>query len=83
MTKFLTWFESDLKLDPVLKAGIAHLWFVTIHPFEDGNGPIKIVANSCSGLQLLIPDNTGLSLRSTEGHRSSTIDHTNRSFNQY
>jgi hypothetical protein len=36
MTKFLTWFESDLKLDPVLKAGIAHLWFVTIHPFEDG-----------------------------------------------
>ena len=40
MTKFLSWFESDLKLDPVLKAGIAHLWFVTIHPFEDGNGRI-------------------------------------------
>lgn len=40
MTKFLSWFESDLNLDPVLKAGIAHLWFVTIHPFEDGNGRI-------------------------------------------
>ncbi len=40
MTKFLSWFEADLKLDPVLKAGIAHLWFVTIHPFEDGNGRI-------------------------------------------
>jgi Fic family protein len=40
MTKFLSWFETDLKLDPVLKAGIAHLWFVTIHPFEDGNGRI-------------------------------------------
>jgi Fic family protein len=40
MTQFLSWFETDLKLDPVLKAGIAHLWFVTIHPFEDGNGRI-------------------------------------------
>lgn len=40
MTKFLAWFETDLKLDPVLKAGIAHLWFVTLHPFEDGNGRI-------------------------------------------
>ena len=40
MKKLLSWFETDLKLDPVLKAGIAHLWFVTIHPFEDGNGRI-------------------------------------------
>jgi Fic family protein len=40
MTKFLSWFETELKLDPVLKASIAHLWFVTIHPFEDGNGRI-------------------------------------------
>ncbi len=40
MTKFLSWFEADSRLDPVLKAGIAHLWFVTIHPFEDGNGRI-------------------------------------------
>ena len=40
MSEFLDWFESEQKIDPVLKAGIAHLWFVTIHPFEDGNGRI-------------------------------------------
>lgn len=40
MTIFLTWFNKQNDLDPVLKAGIAHLWFVTIHPFEDGNGRI-------------------------------------------
>ena len=41
MTAFLGWFNrDDAKLDPVLKAGIAHFWFVTIHPFEDGNGRI-------------------------------------------
>lgn len=38
MTAFLAWFETDDEFDPVLKAGIAHLWFLTIHPFEDGNG---------------------------------------------
>ncbi|MFN4163104.1 MAG: Fic family protein [Ferrovibrio sp.] len=38
---FLQWFNaSDQDLDLVLKAGIAHLWFVTLHPFEDGNGRI-------------------------------------------
>jgi len=41
MRAFLDWFESDSgAVDPVLKAGIAHLWFVTIHPFDDGNGRI-------------------------------------------
>jgi Fic family protein len=40
MTEFLDWFEGDKKIDPVLRAGLAHLWFVTIHPFEDGNGRI-------------------------------------------
>jgi Fic family protein len=40
MRAFLEWYNSDQALDPVLKAGIAHLWFVTIHPFEDGNGRI-------------------------------------------
>ena len=40
MTKFLEWFENQNEIDPVLKAGIAHFWFVTIHPFEDGNGRI-------------------------------------------
>ena len=40
MATFLKWFESSDAIDPVLKAGLAHLWFVTIHPFEDGNGRI-------------------------------------------
>ncbi|MGD9473341.1 MAG: Fic family protein [Novosphingobium sp.] len=39
MPRFLEWFETAMP-DPVLKAGIAHLWFVTIHPFDDGNGRI-------------------------------------------
>jgi len=40
MTTFLAWFDSDSDIDPVLKAGLAHFWFVTIHPFDDGNGRI-------------------------------------------
>jgi Fic family protein len=39
MSRFLDWFETAAP-DPVLKAGIAHLWFVTVHPFDDGNGRI-------------------------------------------
>ena len=40
MRSFLDWFNQSGDLDLVLKAGVAHLWFVTIHPFEDGNGRI-------------------------------------------
>lgn len=40
MTGFLNWFEMPAELDPVMKAALAHLWFVTVHPFEDGNGRI-------------------------------------------
>src|SRR5205814_3248749 len=40
MKSFLDWFNGQDATDPVLRAGIAHLWFVTIHPFEDGNGRI-------------------------------------------
>ncbi len=40
MVKFLDWFNASADIDPVIKAGIAHLWFVTIHPFDDGNGRI-------------------------------------------
>jgi Fic family protein len=40
MQAFLEWFNKNSDLDPVLKAGLAHLWFVTIHPFDDGNGRI-------------------------------------------
>ena len=40
MILFLKWFNGADKTDPVLRAGLAHLWFVTIHPLEDGNGRI-------------------------------------------
>ena len=40
MDEFLRWFNSEQEIDPVMKAGLAHLWFVTIHPFDDGNGRI-------------------------------------------
>jgi Fic family protein len=40
MRTFLAWFNGDEATEPVLKAAKAHLWFVTIHPFDDGNGRI-------------------------------------------
>jgi Fic family protein len=40
MRAFVDWFNAVPSLDPVLKAAVAHLWFVTVHPFEDGNGRI-------------------------------------------
>lgn len=40
MDKFLLWFNSESSIDYVVKAAIAHLWFITIHPFDDGNGRI-------------------------------------------
>jgi len=38
MQFFLDWFNAPAESDEVLKAGLAHLWFLTIHPFDDGNG---------------------------------------------
>jgi Fic family protein len=40
MATFIEWFNKAPDIDEVLKAGLAHLWFVTIHPFDDGNGRI-------------------------------------------
>jgi Fic family protein len=40
MNRFLDWLNNDSKIDAVLKSAIAHLWFVTIHPFDDGNSRI-------------------------------------------
>jgi Fic family protein len=40
MRQFLDWFNGDATMEPVLKAALAQLWFVTIHPFDDGNGRI-------------------------------------------
>jgi Fic family protein len=48
MKNFLDWFNDGPELDPVFKAGVAHLWFVTIHPFDDGNGRIaRAIADLC------------------------------------
>jgi len=45
---FLKWFDSTENEDPLLKAAVAHLWFVTIHPFEDGNGRIaRAITEMC------------------------------------
>ena len=40
MRRFLDWFNGDATAEPVLKAALAHVWFATIHPFDDGNGRI-------------------------------------------
>jgi Fic family protein len=40
MSGLLRWADDEQPIDPVLKAAIAHFWFVTIHPFEDGHGRI-------------------------------------------
>jgi len=53
MKKFLKWFNQSNALDPVLKAAIAHVWFVTIHPFDDGNGRI---ARAIADMQLARAD---------------------------
>jgi Fic family protein len=48
MRKFLKWLDGNEQQDPLLRAAIAHLWFVTIHPFEDGNGRIgRAIAEMC------------------------------------
>src|SRR5690606_16317271 len=49
MKAFLDWFNEEQGIDPVLKAGVSHLWFVTIHPFDDGNGRI---ARAIADMQL-------------------------------
>jgi Fic family protein len=56
MKAFLEWFEGGVSTDPVLKAAVAHLWFVTIHPFEDGNGRI---ARAIADLVLARSENSG------------------------
>lgn len=56
MAKFLTWFEGPKDTDPLLTAGLAHLWFVTIHPFDDGNGRI---ARAITDMALARSEKTG------------------------
>ena len=53
MKLFLDWFNQESPIDPVLKAAIAHLWFLTIHPFDDGNGRL---ARAITEMQLARSD---------------------------
>lgn len=55
MKTFLDWFATAENLDPLLAAGIAHLWFLTVQPFEDGNGRI---ARTITALQLARADDS-------------------------
>lgn len=55
ISSFLAWFNTSQIIDPLIKAGIAHLWFVTIHPFDDGNGRI---ARTITDMQLARADNS-------------------------
>jgi Fic family protein len=46
MNAFLFWFNNEQTIDPVIKAALAHFWFITIHPFDDGNGRIaRVIAD--------------------------------------
>ncbi len=50
-TAFLDWFEGKEAIDPVLKSGLSHLWFVSIHPFADGNGRVaRAIADMAAAL---------------------------------
>lgn len=53
--RFLKWFANPGSIDPLLTAGLAHLWFVTLHPFDDGNGRI---ARAIADMALARADNT-------------------------
>jgi Fic family protein len=64
MAKFLNWFKDPGDTDPLLIAGLAHLWFVTIHPFGDGNGRI---ARAIADMALARSEGTGQRFYSTSG----------------
>lgn len=55
MNRFIEWFNNDNDIEPVIKSGLAHLWFITIHPFDDGNGRI---ARAIADMQLARADKT-------------------------
>lgn len=76
MDAFFKWFEVSDECDPVLKAAIAHLWFVTIHPFDDGNGRIS---RAITDLMLTRSENSAQRFYSMSAQirkeRSSYYDH--------
>ena len=79
MSLFLRWFGSSDGVDLILKAGISHLWFEIIHPFDDGNGRI---GRAISDMMLSRSDGTGRKFYSLssqfEAERSEYYDELNR-----
>ena len=73
MHRFLNWFAHEINIEPVIKSGIAHLWFVTIHPFEDGNGRI---ARAVGDMQLARAEKTSQRFYSL----SDQIEHDKKSY---
>ncbi len=55
ISRFINWFNNENNMEPVLISGLAHLWFITIHPFDDGNGRI---ARAIADMQLARADKT-------------------------
>ena len=53
MEAFVSWFDAPRDTDPVVRAAVAHLWFITIHPLDDGNGRI---ARAITGMMLARSD---------------------------
>ena len=68
MTRFFDWLNTENEPEPLLKAGIAHLWFIMIHPFDDGNGRIGravadyLLSRSYSSLMELVSFSKYISL---------------------
>ncbi len=73
MERLLEWVEYPSKQDPVIRSGVAHLWFLTIHPFDDGNGRS---ARALSDLMLCRAESTSRRFYSV----STEIDHHRKSY---
>jgi len=71
MEKFLAWLAEPGETDPLLAAGLAHLWFVTIHPFDDGNGR---VARAIADMVLARGEETGQRFYSMSGQIKAERD---------
>lgn len=72
VARFLEWFDDPDQIDPVLRAGLAHFWFVTIHPFEDGNGR---VSRAIADLALARADGSAMRFYSMSAQIESEKEH--------
>lgn len=79
LEEFIQWFNdsvTDVSLDPLLRAGVAHLWFVVLHPFQDGNGRLTraitdmALAQACPQSRLLYAMSFTIFERRTEYYQA-------------